>query len=103
MTPLPRLAGALLVLVLLAWWPRLPPLWRARRRARSLRLTGAPPDVPVILVPGILGTLLVDPAYRNFAVWGSYQGGFCYRDRYEDLDLPITPGGSNRLQPGEVL
>lgn len=77
--------------------------FRARRRAGK----GAPlperESIPVLLVPGILGTTMVDPAHQNFPVWGNLRGSFFYRSKYDDLDLSILPGAKNRLQPGGIL
>ncbi len=71
-------------------------------RVRLVRPTG-PRSTPVIFVPGVLGTTMVDAQHENFPVWGSYKGIFFYRDSYEDMDLPLTEKGENHLRPGEVL
>jgi pimeloyl-ACP methyl ester carboxylesterase len=75
----------------------------AKRRAASAAPAREPESTPVLLIPGILGTAMVDPTYRNFPVWGSYRGSFFYRRKYDDLDLSILPGKENRLQPGGIL
>lgn len=77
--------------------------FRARRRAAVGSSPHSKDSVPVLLVPGILGTAMVDPKHRNFPVWGSYRGSLFYRRKYDDLDLPVVPGGKNRLQPGGIV
>ncbi len=76
---------------------------RARRRAGMGLPAQERESTPVLLVPGILGTTMVDPTYQNFPVWGSYRGSFFYRRKYDDLDLSIVPGKQNRLQPGAII
>lgn len=76
---------------------------RVEGRARKVQKCKISDPIPVLFVPGILGTTLIDPQYNNFPVWGSYRGSFFYKERYEDIDLPLIPGIENRLRPGNIL
>ena len=75
----------------------------AKRRAGTEAPAQERESIPVLLVPGVLGTTMVDPTHQNFPVWGSYRGSFFYRRKYDDLDLSIMPGKGNRLEPGGIL
>ena len=94
--------GILSILVILARANRFALRSRVRTRVRLVRPTN-PCCTPVIFVPGVLGTTMVDVQHGKFPVWGSYKGIFFYRDAYEDMDLSLSENGENRLQPGEVL
>ncbi len=76
---------------------------RAKRRAVNSISKRRQEPVPILLVPGILGTSMVDPVHSNFPVWGDYRGSFFYRRKYDDLDLSILPGKENRLRPGKTV
>jgi pimeloyl-ACP methyl ester carboxylesterase len=76
---------------------------RARRRAASSAPARRQEPVPILLVPGILGTSMVDPVHSNFPVWGDYRSSLFFRKKHDDLDLSILPGRENRLHPGEIV
>lgn len=54
-------------------------------------------QVPILFVPGVLGTTLVDSARPGRQLWGSAAGLFASRR------LPITADGNAGLEPGDVL
>ena len=95
--------GAAAVLGVISEFNRRSIRYRARRRARAHAPMAERESIPVVLVPGILGTTMVDPAHGGFPVWGDYRGAFFYRSKYDDLDNSILPGPENRLQPGGIL
>ncbi len=75
---------------------------RARRAARGRSVDPAA-AVPLLFVPGALGTSLIDAGAGGFPVWGDYRGLFFRRRHHDDIDLPVLPGEDNGLVPGGVL
>lgn len=53
--------------------------------------------IPIVFVPGVLGTTLVDSTRRNRRVWGSATGLLSSRH------MPPAADGMQGVEPGEVL
>ncbi len=70
----------------------------------SPALSDAERRVPVVLVPGITGTRLRDPASGRLA-WGNGRALFAPRDRGYELALPVTgrPRAGGPLEVGGVI
>jgi pimeloyl-ACP methyl ester carboxylesterase len=71
------------------------PRWRRRSKAsRPQRLDLA---TPILFVPGVLGTTLVEQALPRRRIWGSAAGLIASRR------LSVTADGTPGLEPGDVL